>query len=153
MYRPATITLPRIDTPAGLLSLFTQKMTVIGEQSTMTELALKHLPNIKDSDPGIVIEYNRIGLAQHDPNGDADAASEVIKNTIVDAGMNAAEDGESCSLFTGRALAATAALDAVFGLHWARHQNGIEDVGKLYYVFPKGANNVEFCPIHHIFGA
>ncbi len=125
-------------------------MTII---DSAYDLALRHLHKIKNADPGIVIMYEEDGLADHAPNSDVNAAKDAIKQAIIDTGMSAADEGESSVLFTGRALNATRALDAVFALQWARHRNGAQDVGTLYYVYPKGANNVEFCPIYLIFGA
>ena len=66
--------------------------------------------------------------------------------------MEAAVEGASFVLFHGKAINSNRAADAVFRLVWARHQENLPDVGTWYNVYPKGAQNVEYCPLEHIFG-
>ena len=113
----------------------------------LVNLARRHLGKIRHSDPGIALIYDLDGLTQHAPNNDPDEGIELIKEAIVGAGMQAAEEGENAQLFTGNAISAVRALDAVFHLQWVHHNVAMPDVGRFFYVFPKGAQNVEFVPI------
>ena len=121
--------------------------------SEIKAMVLSHRRKLNPVDPGICIVYDAGGLIQHAPNFDADAGMNEIKNAVIDAGMVAAEEGESTALFTGAIGNAMLALDAIFALDWVRHDPTMDDVGVLYLVSPKGANNVEYSPLRHIFGA
>lgn len=109
---------------------------------------------IGHSDPGIAIAYNEAGLRAHHPARDADQARADIQDAIVAAGMVPAagfNDAASNALFTGRPVASMAAQDAVNALVWTRHRAGVPDVGEFFFVFPRGANNVEFVLSAHMF--
>ena len=99
---------------------------------------------VTDTDPGIAIVYSETGLAQHHPAHDAQAARLAIQNAVLNAGMSAADEGDSDALFNGNNQQCFRAHLAVHNLNWARRQNGLEDVGTFYFVFPKGTKDVEY---------
>ena len=96
-----------------------------------------------------MIIFDRDGLIEHAANNDAEGAIDDLRDAIENVGMNLAEEKSSALLFTGSAANAGRAHDAVLR---ARHDANMRDIGTFYYVYPKGAQNVEFVPLRAIFG-
>lgn len=59
--------------------------------------------------------------------------------------------GASTSFFSGTIDQHHAALSALVALQWTRHVQGAPDVGTLFTVSPRGANNVTFTLASFIF--
>ncbi len=119
---------------------------------TLQEVARSNLNKIRHGDPGIALVFNDTGLAAHSPiPGNVQVAKDMIKETLIAVGMVPANDGNEEALYTGKNARAIAGQDAVFHLGWVQHQEGLPDVGSFYFVFPKGANNVEFHLSAHVF--
>ena len=127
-------------------------MTVTNKE-ILLQTAIANRKKLTPVDPGIAISFNDQGLQAHHPNNDANAARLEIAESIVGTGMEAADDGESTEFFTGRAAQALAAQDAVHALQWTHHQDQVPDIGEFYFVYPKGANNVEFAQSKLMFNA
>jgi hypothetical protein len=95
--------------------------------------------------------FSEEGLRQHHPSNDAAAARREISQAIVKAGMQAADEGKSSEFFTGRLAKGLAAQDALRGIGWIHHQPQMPDAGTFYFVFPRGAKNVEFVASRLVF--
>ena len=103
-----------------------------------------------EQDPGLAILWNEAGLTQPiRGQASAGAAKAAVNAVITAAGMANVNDGMGgmCdSLWAGSMDQLLRAQDAVNRLQWTHRMVGIPDVGQLFVVTARGANNVAFSP-------